>query len=174
MNVKDAIESRRSIRKYQDKPVSKEIINELIEAVMLAPSGNNAQPWKFKIITSREEKEELRENQIFKQDFVYESPVIIVCCADPEAFPERKFEPGYDDSYEIRAIRDLSIACQNLVLRAEELGLGSCYVGWMHKEKIKTVINLPRELLVPYVITLGYADETPHPRKLKKRDEVVL
>ena len=121
-----------------------------------------------------EEKEILRKNKIFKQEFVCEAPLIIVCCADPTAFPREKFESGYDDKYEIRAVRDLSIASQNLVLQAEELGLGSCYVGWMQKEKIKTALNIPTHLVVPFVITLGFPDETLHPRKLKDKKEILL
>ncbi len=174
MDVKKAIEIRASIRKYQDKEVSDRDLNEVINAARLAPSGNNAQPWRFKIIKDEKIKEELKVKRIFKQDFVYSAPVIIVCCADPKAYPEAKFEPAFDDPYETRAIRDLSIASQNLVLRATELGMGTCYVGWLNKEGIKKVLKLPKRYIVPYVITVGYPAEKSIRKSRKDMSEIVF
>ena len=77
MDVKEAIKKGRSIRAYKDKPVPDDLINELIDAARLAPSGNNAQPWMFKIIKSKQEKDKLKKNKIFVQDFVYTAPVLI-------------------------------------------------------------------------------------------------
>lgn len=173
MDVKKAIEDRRSIRKYADKEVSDDMIKELIEAARLAPSGNNAQPWKYMVI-KKEMIEKLKENKIFKQNFVYKAPVIIVCCADPKAYPRAKFESAFDDPYEARALRDLSISCQNLVLQAVELGLGTCYIGWMNKEKIKEILNIPEEFVIPYVITIGWPAEQPDARDRKDIDEIVI
>ncbi|MBW2990481.1 nitroreductase family protein [Candidatus Woesearchaeota archaeon] len=174
MDVKKAIAGSRSIRAYKDKPVSDDLIKELIDAARLAPSGNNAQPWMFKIIKSKQEKDELKKKKIFVQDFVYTAPVIIICCTNPNAFPKAKFVDGIDDPNKVRAIRDLSIACQNLVLRATELGLGTCYVGWMEKEKVKDVLGIPKHLIAPYAITVGYAAESPGPRPRKNVDEILL
>lgn len=174
MEVKEAIEKRRSIRKYKDKEIPEELIKELIEAARLAPSGNNAQPWKFQIVRDKETKEKLKEIGVFKQNFVYMAPIIIVCCADPEAYPKAEFDPDFDDPYEIRAMRDLSIASQNLVLRATELGLGTCYVGWANKEKIKITLGLPKKYNVLYVITVGYPDEQSTPRSRKDINEIII
>lgn len=174
MNVEKAIRDRRSIRKYKSEEVSEEIVNELLEAARLAPSGNNAQPWRFKVINNKTIIERLREEGIFKQDFVYNAPLIIVCCADPEAYPKAKFESGFDDPYEERAGRDVTIASQNLILRATELGLGTCYVGWMNKPRAKEVLGIPVRFVVPYVITVGYPDEAPDARERKDKEEVVL
>lgn len=173
MDVRKAIEERKSIRKYQDKEVPDETIKELMEAARLAPSGNNAQPWRYKIFKTKEEKKLLKENNIFKQDFVYTAPVIILCCGDPEAYPKEKFDER-DDPNKARAIRDLALSSQNLVLRATELGLGSCYVGWMDKSKIKEITGLPERYVNPYVITLGYPLEHPEPTKKKTIEEILL
>jgi len=164
MDVKEAIVKRRSIRKYQDKEVPDETIRELMYAARLAPSGNNAQPWKYKIFKTEEEKKMLKENSIFKQDFVYTAPIIILCCGNTKAYPEKKSD-RLDDSNHARTIRDLALSTQNIVLRATELGLGTCYVGWMDKPKIKKLLELPEEYIVPYVITIGYPDEQPKTRK---------
>ena len=174
MNVKDAIIKTQSIRRYLDKDVSDEIINDLLEMARISASGNNAQPWRFKVVKDAETKKLLEENNIFKQKFVTQAPVIIFCFADPSAYPDAKMIPRVDDNGKLRSYRDVSIASQNLILRATELGLGSCYVGWLDKEKIKDVLNVPKEFVIPYAITLGYADgEFPKtPRRAMK--EIVL
>ncbi len=174
MNVEKTIRARRSIRKYEDKEVSDKIIKRLINAARLAPTGNNAQPQRYLIIKDKETIAKLKENSIFKQDFVYNSPVIIICCSDPDAYPKSKMEEGLDDPYKIRAIRDVSIASENLVLQATEFGLGTCYVGWLNKIKIKKMLNIPRDFVIPYAITLGYPAETPHKTSRKELEHFIL
>lgn len=174
MDVKEAIQKRRSIRKYQDRGIPEKILMELIEAARMAPSGNNAQPWRFKIVTYQEDREKLRENHIFKQDFVYTAPALIVCCADPRMYPAGEIDHELDNPNETRAIRDLAIASQNMVLRATELGLGTCYIGWTDKKKIKSVLNIPKEYIIPYVITVGYAAESPKQRPRNKIEDIVF
>lgn len=174
MNVKAIITKRRSIRKYQDKKVSDVLVKELINAARLAPSGNNAQPARYFIVQDEKIKQKLKENKVFKQEFVYEAPVIIVCCGNPEAYPKEKLEPGFDDPFQIRAVRDVSIAAQNLVLRATELGIGTCYIGWRHKGRIKKVLGIPKNYVVPFIITLGYPAERPKARLRKNIKELLL
>ncbi|MBW2992614.1 nitroreductase family protein [Candidatus Woesearchaeota archaeon] len=172
MDVKKAIEERRSIRKYEDKEVSDDLIKELIDAARLAPSGNNTQPSKYFIVKDEETKAKLRENEVFMQDFVYNAPAIIFCCTNPEAYKKRV--EGWDFPNDIRAVRDLSIASSYLVLRATELGLGTCYVGWLKDEKIKEILNIPKENIIPYVITIGYPAEKPNPTPRNSIDEVIF
>ena len=171
MDVKEAILKRRSIRKYKRKEVSIDLIRELIDAARLAPSGSNTQPCRYYLINDDEAKERLKENRIFEQDFVYLAPVIIVCCADVQAY--RQGIKGWSEDNEKRALRDLSIASAFLVLRATELGLATCYVGWMKKDKIKDVLDIPRHYIVPFVIAVGYANEQPKPLPRKSVDEIL-
>lgn len=174
MSVKSVIAKRRSIRKYQRKKVSDSLIMELIEAARLAPSGNNAQPARYAIVKDEDIKAKLKEANIFHQDFVYEAPVIIVCCGDPKAYPRQKVKSGLDDSFESRAGRDVAIAAQTLVLRATELGLGSCYIGWMDKNKVRKVLDIPKGYVIPFAVTLGYPDEKPEARPRKSVKELIL
>ncbi len=171
MDVKEAIEKRRSIRGYSGG-VSGEQERELLEAARLAPSGNNAQPWKFMPVKDTETKESLRENKIFMQNWVYDAPLIMVCCADPREFSKKLGR--WDHENETRAVRDLSIACGFMVLRAAELGLGTCFVGWMEKEKIKEVLGIPKEFSVPYVIAVGEPGEDPKEKKTKAIEEIIF
>ena len=172
MDVKKAIETRRSIRKYLPKPVSEELIYELIDAARLAPSGNNAQPGKYLIVNDDKTKNVLKKNEVFTQSFVYTAPTIIFCCANPNAY--KKNITGIDNSNDMRAIRDLTIASQNIVLRATELGLGTCYVGWVDENKSKELLSIPKDYILPYVITVGYANETPNARPRKTIDEILI
>jgi nitroreductase len=174
MDVKKAIESGRSIRAYKNLPVDSKIIMELIDAARLAPSGCNSQPWRFKIVDDTFTKEKLKKNNVFLQSFVYTAPILIFCCADPNAYPKSKFVKGIDDSYEFRALRDLSIACQNLVLRATELGLGTCYIGWMNKTKAKKILNIPKRFVLPYAIALGYPLKMVRARPRKKIKDILF
>jgi len=170
MEVKEAIRKRRSVRKYKDKLVTDEIIDELIEAARLAPSGNNVQPWRFYVVRN---KELFLKNRVFRQDFVYRAPMILVCCSDPDGFT--KVLKDFDEKNNvIRAWRDLSIACENLVLRATELGLGTCYVGWIKRDKIKKILNIPERYVLAYVIAIGYPDEEPKQVEKKGKEEIVL
>jgi nitroreductase len=114
MDVKDAISARRSIRKYLDKDVPDDIVREVIDAARLAPSGNNAQPSRYYAV-----RDSSRLQGIIRDGWAYSAPVIIVCAADPLAYP--KFVEGWDDPNEVRALRDLPIASSYLVLRAQEL-----------------------------------------------------
>jgi len=174
MDVKTAIIKTRSVRKYKNKKISNVLIKNLIDAARLAPSGNNAQPARYLIVKNKDIKHKLKENKVFKQEFVYKAPLIIVCCGDPGAYPRTKLETGFDSPFKIRAVRDVAIAAQNLVLRATELGLGTCYIGWRHKDRIKKVLGIPKSYVVPFVITVGYSDEGPKSKSRMDLKELLL
>lgn len=178
MEVKSAIENRRSIRKYQEKEVPDALIAELIEAARLAPSAWNAQPAKFVIIKSKEIKEKLKKEKAFKQGFVYEAPVIIACCGNPEVYPKERLETTYSNPAEIAgevgAVRDVSIAAQNLVLRATELGLGTCYVGLVAREKAKEILGIPKNYVLPFILPLGYPAENPSSTPRKNHKNLII
>ncbi|MFH1364432.1 MAG: nitroreductase family protein [Candidatus Aenigmatarchaeota archaeon] len=172
MDVKEAIQKRRSIRKYQKKEVPDELIKGVLDAARLSPSAHNAQPWKFFVVADPETKEKLRKNKIFHQDFVYTAPVIIICCADPDAYKE--LNEWKDHKKQHYSLIDISIASSSLVLRAAELGLGTCFIGWMEKEKVKDVLNIPKDYMTPYAITLGYPDENPKPRSRNSMETIII
>lgn len=86
MQVTDAIKNRHSVRKFLDKEIPDAVITQLIEAARLAPSAYNAQPWRFVVVKSNESKELLKQNNIFKQAFVCQAPVII-----PQPIPTKGY-----------------------------------------------------------------------------------
>lgn len=191
-HIKNIIKGRRSIRKYKKKDVPDKIIYDLIECASYAPSGCNIQPWRFLIIKSKNTKQLLKHNRVFNQTFVYDAPVIIVCCADIHAYYDLQYidyliQDGYlpNNIKEIiknefsgkeyfRAVRDLSIASTFIILRAYEIGLGCCFVGWFDEKKLRNILEIPENLIIPYVITLGYPNEIPPPRPRRKLEEIII
>jgi len=148
MDVIDAIKKRKSTREYSGKEVPDDVIKDIVEAGKMAPSGNNKQPWRFSSVKAKE-----MDPKFFMQDFVTTASHLIICAADPTVFSPVE---GWDDKNELRAVRDLSIASGFLVLRATELGLATCYIGWCKKKELKTFLELPDEWVMPYVIAVGY------------------
>lgn len=171
MNVKEAINSRKSIRKYQDKQISKEIIDKLLDAARKAPSAKNTQSHRYFIVNDKETKNQLIKHGAFKPPFVNDAPLIIICCADPAQYPE---SIDIDESPLNYAYIDLSIAASFLVLRATELGLGTVFVAWIYRDKIKEILNIPKNYIIPFVIPVGYPAEDPSPKPRKNLNEIIL
>lgn len=177
MTVEEVIKNRRSIRQFRDQEVPEVLIRKLIDSARLAPSAYNAQPAKFVIIKDRSTKQKLKANSIFKHDFVYQAPLIIICCADPEVYPKERFDPVFSNASEIGgdigAVRDLSISAQNLVLTADSLGLGSCYIGLIDRNKAKEVLGIPGNYVMPFALILGYPNEKPEAKPRKGIEEFI-
>lgn len=163
MTIQQAIIKRRSIRKFKDKKVPKDIITKLINAARLAPSAYNAQSSRFIIIDDKAEIQKLKDQEIFRQGFIYKAPLIIVCCADINVYPKEKYESIFSKASEIGgevgAVRDVSISAQNLVLEATGFGLGSCYIGLVNRDKLRKIYGMPKNFVLPFVLIVGYPDE---------------
>lgn len=171
MHVKEAIAVRRSIRQYEDKRIPEDIVTELLNSARKAPSAKNTQPHKYFVVKSEETKKRLKEYGAFEQDFVYDAPLIIVCCADPTQYPE---SIEIDETAEKYAYIDLSIAASFLVLRATELGLGTVFVAWVYRDRIKEVLNIPEKYIIPFVISVGYPAEDPDPKPRKDLSNILF
>jgi nitroreductase len=173
MNVKEAIEHRRSVREYQDKQIPEDIINELLDAARKAPSAKNTQSHKYFVIKDKEIIAKLKEGESFKQPFVYQAPLIIVCCANPKDYPE---SVDVDDTPENYSLVDLSIATSFMTLRATELGLGSVYIAWLYRDNIRKVLQIPDDYMIPYALAIGYPnpDEEKRIRPRKEVSEILF
>lgn len=170
------IRTRRSIRKYKDKPVEDEKIIQLLESARLAPSGSNTQPWHFIVVKSEYGREALAK-AAHNQKWMFSAPVFIVCVADIGSRIKENGEISLNESSpqgELKQIiRDTSIAIEHIVLEAENLGLGTCWIAWFTQQEIRPVLNIPSDKYVVSILTLGYADETPEARPRKKLEEIV-
>jgi nitroreductase len=158
MSVLDTIVNRRSIRRYEDKEIPKDVFNRILEAGRQSPSAANKQPYRFVIVADSEIKQKM--SGIFSR-FLKKALVIIVGCANPEAFLTGKW-----------AAIDTTIALENMVLAAWSLGIGSCWVGSFQEQKIKELLEIPGEWRVVALVTFGYPAENPKPKKKKKKDDL--
>jgi nitroreductase len=170
------IESRRSIRKYKDKPVEDEKIMQLLESSRLAPSGSNTQPWHFIVVKSGPVRQKLADAS-HNQQWMMSAPVFIVFAADIRSRISGDAGLVVDEQSrheEVKQIiRDTSIAASHLLLEASSLGLGTCWVAWFTQEEIRPILNMPLDKYVVGIVTVGYADESPQARPRKKLSEMV-
>jgi nitroreductase len=157
MDVISAIHKRRSIRKYKNKDIPKELLMEILEAARQAPSGANKQPWQLVVVTDPETKKALVP--ICKeQKFVAECSAFIV---------------GIDDPAQKWSRVDLAIALEHMVLAAVEKGLGTCWIGAFDPERMGAQLGVPKGLVVTACLTLGYPDEAPEARGRKNLNDLV-
>ncbi|WP_099187135.1 nitroreductase family protein [Tepidibacter mesophilus] len=170
------IEMRRSIRKYMDKPIDDEKIFQLLESARLAPSGSNTQPWHFIVVKSELTRQKLAEAS-HNQKWMRMAPVHIVCVADIRTRINDDVDVLLDENSpqpELKLIiRDTSIAIEHIVLEADHLGLGTCWVAWFTQEEIRPILNIPSDKYVVGIIPIGYADEAPKERPRKKLRDII-
>lgn len=194
----DEIYTRRSIRKYQNKKVPIEIINEIINAGIVAPSGKNKQPWRF-LVFSGEKKDEIVQKMkdgIIREKngvailpesafgipdaentvrIMEEAPVIIFVM---NFFGTSPFDDISTDKRVTEIVDSLSIgaAVQNMLIKAEELGIGTLWIGntfFAYTELAQYIKDLTlEEHQITCAIALGYADEKPNKRYRKSIEEV--
>jgi len=201
MSVAEAIRARRSIRKYTGQPLADETVRELLEAARLAPSSVNSQPWRFKVVRDRQEIEWIATTGSKGQRWAATAGAIFLCCVDTSGFVAEsratykylkdsgalvpEMEPGLDDLMERMAQlpRDAlrwagaintSIAMTMMLLRATELGLGSCWMGMYDENAVKQRFDVPEELDLVAMLAVGAPDEAPAPRPRKTLEEILI
>jgi len=164
MCIFDVIKKRRSIRKFREKKIPKDILLKILEAGIWAPSGGNIQPWEFILITNKETIEKIK----LISPGLFGNPVaLIIVCINKE----RSRKGGRLG--ENIALMDVSMAAQNMMLMAYSLGIGSCPVASFNKTALKELLNTPEEVEPVLLISLGYPESWPKPPKRRPLREVV-
>ena len=153
MDALEALNTRRSIRAFTPRPVSLEIVRELVRAAMHAPSAGNEQPWHFVILTDRELLDKIPDFHPYA-GMLAEAPVAVLVCGDPR----QEKHPGM-------WVQDCAAATQNLLLAAHAKGLGAVWVGVHPREDriepLRRLMALP-EVVIPFaLIPIGHPAETP-------------
>ncbi len=157
MKVRDIIQKRRSIRKFQESSLPEEDLKILMDAAQLAPSASNRQPYSFIIVKDKELMRELSKKASI-QRFIRNAAVIFVAVGDPEQ--ERWYKV------------DIGIAVQQICLQAVELGLGSCWLGAFDEENLKQLLKIPNKLHVVALLAVGIPAQDPPARPRKSLDEL--
>lgn len=196
MDTLAAIAARRSVRRFRPDAVEPRLVTACLEAARQAPSATNSQPWKFVVVRDAARRRALAEAAC-GQHFVGEAPVVIALLGDRRSFRKRLrrgkelVDIGAVDAetadrlaaaYQNRDRQEdptpaITLNCmlagQNLVLAAAGLGLGSCWVMAMDREKVSSVLALPESLFPVALIPLGYAARETPPRPRYALPEIV-
>lgn len=191
MRTLDAIKTRRSVRKFKEDAIPKEILEEVLDAARWAPSAHNSQPWKF-IIVENPLKDKIADtlrnmadrmpDRVTKAEMwraskmVKQAPVLITVWS--KRIMSSKLESSSDEAhfhitrtYEVQSV---AAAIQNILLAAKELGLGAVWIGVVLfvEDKIKELCRAQDELMA--IIPIGYpASEPQQPPKRKQLTEIV-
>lgn len=162
MALMELIRARRSVRRFADRPVERGLIEACLEAARLAPSAENAQPWRFVVVDDPEAKARLARaafSGVYKPTrFAAKAPVIVAVLAKPDIVANRLGRAIQGTKY---YLIDCGIACQQFVLRATELGLGVCYIGWYSKRGVRRALQVPRSHDIVVLLAVGYPDGPP-------------
>lgn len=154
MQVKDAIIQRRSIRKYSRKELKIEEIIKILEIARFAPSSGNLQNWKLIIISDRDKIKDISEFCI-EQEWISQASYLIIICNE-----RKKVVEYYGEHFgEVYSIQNCAIIAAYIELLALDRGLGSCWVGAYYEDKIKKLLDIPDEISIDAIITIGYQAE---------------
>jgi nitroreductase len=163
MDIIEAIKDRRSIRRFEDKPVPDELVRKIIEAGQWAPSACNRQDWKYIVIDEKAVKEEIIRNT--SAYFVGKAPLLIMVL-----YSNRTDNLEYKDH-----LLSAAMAIQNMQLAAYSLGIGACCVNNLPvKSKLRRILNIPRHYDPVALLCLGFPKSQPKPLKRKESlDEII-
>jgi nitroreductase len=157
MHFSELINRRQSVRAYKDQPVEQEKLDHLVEAVRLAPSASNSQPWKLILVT-----DPVLKNQVARatystlvafNKFVPQAPVIAVLVIEK---PKVITQIGAKLKDREFSLIDIGIAAAHFCLQATELGLGTCMLGWFDEAAVQRLLNIPSHKRIGLLISLGY------------------
>ena len=159
MALLDLVKYRKSVRDFLDRPVEREKILMCLEAARLAPSASNSQPWRFIVVDDRQLKDKLCKaafGGLYSiNSFCKMAPVIVVVISEKSKFLTRI--GGMFRGTKFYLI-DIGIAGEHFVLQAEDLGLGTCWIGWFNEKAVKSILNIPQHKKIDILIALGYYD----------------
>lgn len=171
-NLDEIIKTRQSCRKYDTKPVEKEKLEKLAEAVRLAPSACNSQPYKF-IIVSGEKSQNVRDavQKLGRNKFTNECPSFAIIVEQKASLVPAIAKVVKSQEF---APIDIGIAATHYCLTATDLGLSTCMIGWLDEDKLRKDFSIPKERRIRLVIATGYAaqDDTLREKKRKELSDI--
>lgn len=172
-DLMDIIKNRRSIRKYEDKPVPEELLNQVLESVKWAPSWANSQCWEIVVIRDPSIKKKLQEtfppagNPAVKA--VVNAPIVLALCAKMGV--SGYYKEVVTTKFGDWMMYDLGLATQNICLTAHSLGLGTVIVGLFNQDKAGKAINIPDGYELVSLIPLGYPAKSGNAPKRREVPE---
>lgn len=164
MDILEILKARRSIRKFQETPVSEELIEKLLEAGRWAPSGMNNQPWRFAVVTESKTREEIAKLTRYSR-IVSSARLLIPVFLDKE-----------HSYHQIKDAQAVGACLQNMLLEAHSLGLGAVWLGEIIRSdaQIRELLGLGNELELMAVLAMGYPAENPGDGKRKELKDLIV
>ncbi|WP_372806261.1 nitroreductase family protein [Pontiella sp.] len=158
------VKHRTSCRAYEPKPVPRDHLELMLEAARLAPSACNKQPWRFAVV-----QDEATRMRLINEAFLSGIPMrwaehagaIVALGMEKSAITHRIAPKISGVDY---PLIDVGIAGEHLVLQAEELGLGTCWIGWIKPKKVRQIVGWPPSITAVGLITVGWPAAQPQPR----------
>ncbi len=167
MTVLEAIRNRRSIRDFKKQDIPEAIMESLMEAIRWAPSAGNLQSRRFYFVLSQDGRNRLAKAAL-NQNFIARAPLVVVACLD------RRIAARYGDrGVNLYAIQDVSASVMNMMLLAQELGLGTVWVGAFNEFEVFEILGMPDHLRPIGLVPVGYPSRTPGPTPRLAREELV-
>lgn len=185
----ELLKRRSSVRNYQDRPIPTEVLQTILEAGRLSPSGGNEQPWLFGVITDAELIAALAD-LAYKQVWIAQAPCVIALCtvgvADARGgrdiqqlrYPQYRAAMAEMERGLYLALNQeehqTKIAGTHMVLAALEQGVGACWVSRFNVPSVAQLLNLPAGTLPAELLVLGYPARAPRPQAKKALEEMVF
>ena len=179
------LQSHRSIRKYQDKPIEEEKLVEVIKSAQCASTSSFVQAYSIVSVENKENRKKISE-LAGNQPYINECPVFLIFCADLSRLKRacdsnsREFDGGYTESLIVATV-DAALVAQNAMVAAESLGMGGVYIGGIRNnpDKISDILKLPENCYPLVGMCLGYPAENPDKKErlpieiVFKKDEYI-
>jgi len=169
MEFYEVVNTRRSVRSYKPDEIPEDVLNRVLDAARVAPSGSNKQPWKYVLVKKPEMRKKIA-TLCGGQPWIADAPIVVVACG-----VDIKYDRG---SYmgDMSFLIDSAIGLTHLILAARAEGLGTCWIGQFDNESIKEFLDIPPGWNVAAVTPLGYPKEPKwtQPGKRKPLEEIAV
>lgn len=169
MTLDEIISRRTSTRSFESRPISRNHIVALCEAARAAPSACNSQTWRFIAVTDTVTIERLcREamRPVIPNKWLAQAPLVMVGCSQLDVIANRiGARVTGIEYYRI----DLGIAMEHMVLKATDLGLGTCWIGWFSTKKVRRILDIPGRIKISALLAVGYPRGRPAGKKNRKK-----
>lgn len=174
MNTPECIKTRRSVRKFQDKPVPREVIEQVVGLAAWAPSWKNTQITRYIMIEGREKIQKIAEAYApFNAHTMSTAPLLVAATVIKKRSGYERDGSFTTDRGDGWQMFDCGIACQTFSLAAHEYGLGSVIMGIFNRPELEKYLNVPENQELVALIAVGYPDEEPQPPKRKSVEELI-
>ncbi len=167
------VKRRTSCRSYEPRPVPREHLERMLETARLAPSACNQQPWRFAVVEAAATRTRLIDEAFLTgipMRWAENAGAIVALGMERSVITHKIANKISGVDY---PLLDLGIAGEHLVLQAEELGLGTCWIGWIKPKKVREIVGWPRSIEPVGLITVGWPAGARPTRERRALDEIV-